>query len=77
VRWAWAPDFTICHGHASQALQNGVPVKTVQSRLGHATAAFTLDVYGNLPPGADEQAADATQRTLGAAIERQQSKSVN
>jgi len=36
------------HAHASQALQNGVPVKTVQSRLGHSTAAFTLDRYGHL-----------------------------
>src|SRR5262249_4502933 len=52
------------HGHASQALQDGVPVKTVQERLGHASAAFTLDVYGHLLPGADERAAQSTQRTL-------------
>ena len=65
------------HGHASQALQDGVPVKTVQERLGHATAAFTLDVYGHLLPGADERAAESTQRTLGAAIEKQRQKSVN
>jgi integrase len=32
------------HGHPTQALQSGVPVKTVQARLGHSTAAFTLDV---------------------------------
>jgi integrase len=66
------------HGHASQALQDGVPVKTVQERLGHATAAFTLDVYGHLLPGADQRAAESTQRTLGAAIEkRRQNKTVN
>ncbi|HXT77032.1 MAG TPA: site-specific integrase [Candidatus Eisenbacteria bacterium] len=65
------------HGHASQALQDGVPIKTVQERLGHSTAAFTLDVYGHLLPGADERAAASTQRTLGAAIERQRQKSVN
>jgi integrase len=66
------------HGHASQALQDGVPIKTVQERLGHATAAFTLDVYGHLLPGADERAAESTQRTLGAAIEkRRQTKPVN
>ena len=29
-------------------LQNGDDVKTVQSNLGHATAAFTLDVYGHV-----------------------------
>jgi integrase len=65
------------HGHASQALQNNVPVKTVQERLGHATAAFTLDVYGHLLPGADERAAESTQRTLGAALERQRHKTIN
>jgi integrase len=66
------------HGHASQALQNGVPVKTVQARLGHATAAFTLDVYGHLLPGDDQRAADTIQRSLGAAIAKQrQNKTVN
>jgi integrase len=64
------------HGHASQALQNGVPVKTVQARLGHSTAAFTLDVYGHLLPGDDQRAADVIQRSLGAAIEKH-SKPVN
>jgi integrase len=58
------------HGHASQALQDGTPVKTVQSRLGHATAAFTLDVYGHLMPGDDKRAADAAQRRIAAAMER-------
>jgi integrase len=66
------------HGHASQALRSGVPVKTVQTRLGHSTAAFTLDVYGHLLPGDDQRAAETIQRTLGAAIEKQrQTKTVN
>ncbi len=65
------------HGHASQALRSGVPVKTVQSRLGHSTAAFTLDVYGHVMPGDDQRAADVIQRNLGAAIEKQRQKSVN
>jgi integrase len=50
------------HGHASQALQDGTPVKTVQRRLGHATAAFTLDVYGHLMPGDDRRAVDAHKK---------------
>jgi integrase len=65
------------HFHATQALQNGVPVKTVQQRLGHATAAFTLDRYGHLLPGDDERAASIIQRTLGAAIERENQKPIN
>ena len=35
------------HTHASLALQAGVPAKVVSERLGHATVAFTLDVYSH------------------------------
>ena len=35
------------HTFAVLSLQNGDSVKTVQDNLGHATAAFTLDVYGH------------------------------
>ena len=36
------------HSYAVAALRSGDDVKTVQSNLGHATAAFTLDVYGHV-----------------------------
>lgn len=36
------------HTYAVLALQNGDDIKTVQHNLGHATAAFTLDVYGHV-----------------------------
>lgn len=35
------------HTYAVRALRNGDEIKTVQDNLGHATAAFTLDVYGH------------------------------
>ena len=36
------------HTYAVLSLQNGDDVKTVQENLGHASAAFTLDVYGHV-----------------------------
>ena len=36
------------HTYAVLSLQNGDDIKTVQENLGHATAAFTLDVYGHV-----------------------------
>lgn len=36
------------HSYATAAIRAGDDIKTVQGHLGHATAAFTLDVYGHL-----------------------------
>ncbi len=36
------------HTFAVLSLQNGDNIKTVQTVLGHATAGFTLDVYGHV-----------------------------
>ncbi len=36
------------HTYAVTALQEGDDIKTVQQNLGHATASFTLDVYGHV-----------------------------
>ena len=36
------------HSYAVAAIRAGDDVKTVQGNLGHATAAFTLDVYGHV-----------------------------
>ena len=36
------------HTYAVMAIQNGDDIKTVQHNLGHASAAFTLDVYGHV-----------------------------
>ena len=36
------------HTYAVAAIKSGDDIKTVQENLGHATAAFTLDVYGHV-----------------------------
>ena len=36
------------HSYAVDAIRSGDDIKTVQGNLGHATAAFTLDVYGHV-----------------------------
>lgn len=36
------------HSYAVASIQSGDDIKTVQENLGHATAAFTLDVYGHV-----------------------------
>lgn len=46
------------HTYATLALRAGVDAKTVSSRLGHATVAFTLDVYTRAVPQLDRSAAD-------------------
>jgi hypothetical protein len=47
------------HSYATAALKAGIPAKVVSERLGHATVAFTLQVYSHVIPGMDEQAAGA------------------
>ncbi|MBR4539448.1 MAG: hypothetical protein IKO52_11475 [Clostridia bacterium] len=36
------------HTYATLALQNGVDYKTISNNLGHATVAFTMDVYADV-----------------------------
>lgn len=46
------------HTQATLLLANGVDVKTVQTRMGHANASITLDWYAHAVPGKDAQAAE-------------------
>ena len=45
------------HTQATQLLANGVDVKTVQTRLGHANASITLNWYAHSVPENDRKAA--------------------
>lgn len=55
------------HTNASLLLKNGVLDKTVSGRLGHATSAFTKDVYGHVIGAMDADAADALHSALAKA----------
>lgn len=52
------------HSYATAALKAGVPSKVISERLGHATAAFTLQTYTHVIPGMDELAADTVARLI-------------
>ncbi len=45
------------HTLATQAIKEGVPVKVVSERLGHASAAFTMTVYQHVLPGMQAETA--------------------
>lgn len=47
------------HTHATWCLANGVDLKTLADRLGHANEATTLRLYAHLLPGRDQAAARA------------------
>jgi integrase len=54
------------HYYASLLIRHGESVKTVQRRLGHATAAETLDTYAHLWPDSDERTREAIDSVLRA-----------
>lgn len=68
VKKAGAPEGTTWHDlrhfYASALIAAGTNVKAVQRRLGHATAAETLDTYSHLFPDED----DRTRATIEASL---------
>jgi integrase len=55
------------HYYASLLIRHGESIKTVQARLGHATAAETLDTYSHLWPDSEDRTRDAVDSVLGRA----------
>jgi integrase len=52
------------HFYASLLIRPGESVKTVQARLGHASAADTLDTYSHLWPDSDDRTRAAVDSVL-------------
>jgi integrase len=57
--------YDLRHTAATLALSAGVPAKVVSEQLGHATCAFTLDVYSHVLPHMQAEAADRVAALLG------------
>lgn len=55
------------HFYASLLIRHGESVKVVQARLGHASAAETLDTYSHLWPDSDDRTREAVDAVLGTA----------
>ena len=53
------------HTFATLALEQGVPMKAVQSALGHSTVAVTMDVYGHITPAMQDSVAETMDRLFG------------
>jgi integrase len=54
------------HYFASLLIRSGCSVKVVQARLGHASAAETLDTYSHLWPDSEDRTRIAVDSVLGA-----------
>lgn len=52
------------HTYAVMSLQEGDDVKTVQENLGHATASFTLDVYGHVSEKMKKESAERMEKLI-------------
>ena len=52
------------HTYAVASIKSGDDIKTVQSNLGHATAAFTLDVYGHVTEQMRRDSADRMEKFI-------------
>lgn len=52
------------HSYAVAAIQAGDDIKTVQGNLGHATASFTLDVYGHVTDQMKRESANRMQKYI-------------
>ena len=62
------------HTHATLLIKEGVPVKVVSERLGHATTAFTIKTYQHVLPGMQADAANLFGPSTGHTREENRKK---
>lgn len=56
------------HAYASFMIAAGVNAKALSTFMGHANIAITLDLYGHLMPGSEDEAADRLDAYLAATV---------
>jgi len=64
------------HYYASLLIRHGESVKTVQARLGHASATETLDTYSHLWPDSEDRTRDAIDSVLRASADSVRTETV-
>ena len=57
------------HSYAVAAIRSGDDIKTVQGNLGHATASFTLDVYGHVTEEMKRESANRMDKFINSLSE--------
>jgi integrase len=58
--------YDLRHTHASLLIAEGVHPKKIAERLGHASIKLTMDLYGHLFEGSDQECASRMQQLFGA-----------
>ena len=58
------PFHSLRHTHATLLLKEGVNVKVVSERLGHANIGITLDTYAHVLPSMQQHAADSIDNAI-------------
>lgn len=53
------------HTHATLLLEQGAPIKDIQTRLGHSRSGITLDTYSHLTEKMKNQTVDIFERLMG------------
>lgn len=57
--------YDLHHTHASLLIHEGVPPKRISERLGHSSVKLTMDTYGHLFDGADQESATKMEKLSG------------
>ena len=59
------------HSYAVASIRSGDDIKTVQGNLGHATASFTLDVYGHVTDQMRQESSNRMERYYQSLVSKQ------